>query len=268
MGITLKALISKITEAEKVSETTARRRIKKMLEAGELVESEHSTKKIRIYRMVDSTESMINNIKTGGKKMSKPELKENFVIGARDCTQWKYGKKVKPAAATEEVVAVKGKKEKKDDDGNIVQEAVKAVKAVPAKPATNGSIQIYFKAVSEEVAQEAVTRLIHEGLEPDNADQNGNAVFYDKKFKHWFFSFTHEKDRVLRDAFKAVKAKDDYNAPGLAILKAEKKAAEKAKKEAEAKKEAAKSEPKGNVKSGKTEPEDSSDADSDDEWPE
>ncbi len=220
---------------------------------------------------IKEDEATQTTTKPGGSKM-----KENFVIGARDCSQWKYGKKVKPAEATEAVEAVKGVKATAAVKANNKEgieavkavaavEGVKAQKAIPAKAATNGSIQMFFKAVSEEVAQEAVARMIQEGLTPDNADQDGNAVYFDDKLEIWFFSFTHELDRKLRDAFKAVKAKDGYNAPGLALLKEEaKKKAASEKKAAEPKEK----EVKGNVKSGKNEPEDKEVSESgDDEWP-
>ncbi len=218
-------------------------------------------------------------IKTGGKKM-----KENFVIGSRDCSQWKYGKKVKPAEATAAVEAVKGVKAVEavaaDKEAGIkavkAVAAIKAVKAQPAKPATNGSIQMYFKAESEECAQEAAARMVDQGMTLDNPDQDGNAVYFDEDHKHYFFSVTHELDRAIRAAFKKCKAKDGYNAPGLALLKeeakkesnakkaAEKEASEKAKAEADAK-----SEPKGNVKTGDSEPEKEEEKteDGDDEWP-
>lgn len=194
-----------------------------------------------VDRIFEETQTTIN---PGGKKM-----KENFVIGAKDVSQWKYGKKVKPSEATEAVVEVKAvkaveavaavKANKKEGIEAVAAvaavEAVKGVKGKPAMPATNGSIQMYFKAVSEEVAQEAVLRMVDQGLTVDNADDDGNAVFFDEVNKHWFFSFTDELDSALRSAFKAAKAKDGYNAAGLALLNVEPKIAE----------------PKGNVKTGK-----------------
>lgn len=262
MEITLKALIKEITEAEKVSETTARRRIKKMVVEGELIESEHSTAKVKVYKKVEKTNRMLKEKqqpKTGGKKM---EMKENFVIGTRDA-RLAIGSLKKATEAVEAVEAVKGVKEKKDKDGNVTQEAVTAVKAVPAKPATKAVQTVFLIATSEEIANEIIARMADQGF--TDANEGQAEVLENGEFR---LRYTAGTDKPIRAAFKKCKAKDAYNAPGLALLKeeAKKKAAEeKAKKEA-------KKEPKGNKKSGKTEEKkeapagDASD-EAGDEWP-
>jgi len=205
-----------------------------------------------------------------GKKM-----KENFVIGAKDLVHGKLGKTTKLAEATPAVEAVKGIKAVAAVEANKEEKiqasaavgAVKAVKAAPAKEATLETSEIYLKCVSQEVADEAMARIIDQGHEI-NGDE-GSKTFEDDGMISFSFTTTAPEDappgtamKMWRAVVNKCKAKDGYNAPGLAILKAEaKKTADAEKAEAKAK------EPKGNVKSGKSEPEPEENKEGDDEWP-
>lgn len=161
-------------------------------------------------------------------------MTENFVVGSRDAKlQMGTLRKAKPAV--EAVEGVPAVKEKKDDDGNIIQEAKPAVKAVAAKPAQPQEQEVHLDSVSEEVMREVRARMADQGF----ADKYEGQIIM--AGAHFRLTYTAEDAKIIRAAFKNVKAKDRYNAPGLKILADQKKAEEAAKKaEEKAKADAAK----------------------------
>ena len=183
-----------------------------------------------------------NKITTIKKVKEIKKMKENFVIGSRDARLvsglFKEAKKAKPAV--EAVEAVKAVKEVKAVPEKIVNDkvqkavaavalvkAIKAVKAQPAVPAIPANYSMKIGCNSKAVATELIARMADQKIEQkvDTKITEDNGTF--------LVVFIAISDKVIRAAFKNCKAKDGYNAPGLAILTAKaKKEAEKAAKEA------------------------------------
>lgn len=208
--------------------------------------------------IVDGIKKVVNQKPSKGeRKMTNDKLTyemiENFVIGASDA-RFSTGslKKAKPAVeavegveAVEAVEAVKAVKAIKANKTKGIEAApaikavkavagVKGVKAVEAQPATEAVQTVYYRAKTEEIAQQVWARMKDQGYE----DAFGGQIIEEKGL----FNLTYKAPTIaeLRAAFKKCKAKDGYNAPGLKALaekakadKAAKKAEEKAKKDAE-----------------------------------
>jgi len=220
--------------------------------------------------------------------MAIPKMKKNFVIKMNDA-KLKMGslkkakdaqpevKEVKAVKGVKAQPAVKAVKEVKDDDGKVITEAVKAqpavkevkavkgVKGKPAVPAQPQEQTVYLISKDKEILGEVMARMADQGFTPE---LDGQMLEVDGLFRLTYKAIT---DRVIRDAFKVCKAKDGYNADGLAIIEAEKKKEAKAKKEAEAKakkeqeaKDAVKAGNKMNAKGQKEKAEKSEE----DGWPE
>jgi len=168
-----------------------------------------------------------------------PEV-SNMVIKSTDAKMygWKQikGKDAKPA-----VEAVAGKSAiaaMTDEDGNETspaQPGVKAVKAQDAVEAKIGCQHVHVQAKTMEILDECIARLAALGFHfADTAapadTEHGVGM--------WITIGPEKEDMTaLRQAFKQVKGKEHFNAPGLAIIKEEKK---KAAAEAKAKKDAEK----------------------------
>lgn len=187
--------------------------------------------------------------------MSQINLLKTFVIGARDARleigSLKKAKDAQPAVKA--VKAVKAKPEIRDaNTGEITQEGVEAVAAVKAKPAVPAQpaeqkVRLVASAGpdSRKVAEQIVARMRDQGFEP-------HGEITEKENGEHQVIYVDESDKPIRAAFKACKAKDNYNKAGLELRKkaaakeaaekkkaAEEKAAkEKAEAEAKAKKEA------------------------------
>lgn len=153
-------------------------------------------------------------------KNNMPEMKENFVILSNDARLQMASLK----KATEAVAAVKAVKEKKDKEGNVTQEAVAAVKAKPATPAVQ---KVFLIAKNEDVCNEILARMADQGF---TAELDGQPeILEDKTLR---LAYKAETAAPIRAAFKACKAKDGYNAGGMAIIDAQRKEEAKIKKKA------------------------------------
>jgi len=158
----------------------------------------------------------------------KFELKKDFFIGQKDCVQHKWGKKTK---AKEAVPAVPAIEEKFNDEGELIQGAMKAV---PAKPAVKASTEMYMRCLSREIAEQFIARMQDQGLEP-----NYDGDIFEEDFKGetvYTVAFAHEDIKVVRAAMKAAKSKslDGYNGVAMKDIKAKAAALKKEKAAAKA----------------------------------
>lgn len=166
------------------------------------------------------------------------DMTPNFVIKTTDA-RLSIGSLKKAKSATEAVQpipAVKAVAEIKDEAGNITQASVVGVSAVAGKaatPATPACQKVYLIANTDIIMDEVVARMADQGFAPLEVQRE--YVDGDKPR----LCFTAETAAPIRAAFKAVKAKDGYNAPGLKIEADEKKAAAKLKADEEKAKKAA-----------------------------
>lgn len=241
-----------IMESSCVSDSTARRRIKKLIEDGYMIEKDD---KLIPISKTNKEETMTEA------KDHKYEMKENFLIDRQDA-RLQMGP-LKKAKAAEP--AVEAKKAVKDEEGNVVEPAVKAKEAVEATPAVQ---TVYLLAKSEEVANEVMARMEDMGFLPENDGQL--EVMPNGEFR---MRYTDETDKKIRAAFKAAKdlsgKHGHYNQGGLALKKAAEKAAEKKEEVKEEKEPKAKKSPKKEKapekKMEKEDPEE--ETGSDEEWP-